>query len=66
MNILIGAIREAHSETLRAIDRAGTILQSDPEFGVLLGRLQECHTALQEVENQAVRIKSRCDQDTEH
>ncbi|KGC71042.1 hypothetical protein DP57_6341 [Burkholderia pseudomallei] len=66
MNILIAAIREARSETLRAIDRAGTTLRGDQEFGVLLGRLQECHTALQEVENQAVRIKSRHDQDAEH
>ncbi|WP_124649138.1 hypothetical protein [Burkholderia stagnalis] len=65
MNILIGAIREARSETLRAIDRAGSTLQCDPEFSVLLGRLQECHTALQEVENQVVRIRSRRDRDDE-
>ncbi|WP_080433444.1 hypothetical protein [Burkholderia ubonensis] len=65
MNILIGAIYEARGETLRAIDRAGATLQRDPEFGVLLGRLQECHTALQEAENQAVRIKSRRDRDGE-
>jgi len=66
MNILIGAIREARSETLRAIERAGSTLQSDPEFGVLVGRLQECHTALLEVENQVIRIKSRRDRDADH
>lgn len=65
MNELINTIRHAHSGVMHAIHEAGRDLQDDPEFGVLLGRLQECGVSLREAENQAVCIKTRRDLEVE-
>lgn len=57
MDILLGAIREARSETLRAIDRATAVLRSDRQHCDLQVRLEDIAHRLADAERDVTRMR---------
>jgi len=57
MDILLGAIREARGETLRAIDRAAAVLRSDRQRCDLQVRLEDIAQRLADAERDVTRMR---------
>ncbi|WP_049097666.1 hypothetical protein [Burkholderia cepacia] len=57
MDILLGAIREARSETSRAIDRAATVLRNVQQTCDLQIRLEEIAQRLADAERDVTRMR---------